>query len=152
MKGKGELSELSVAGKQTKAAEDAELARVLEACLHDVEAGRAVDPDQVVAEHPRIAGRLRGCLASLQLVEQATVGLAAPADLEDEESPVPRLGDYRITRSSGEPVGEETPIPSIRAVPTAAAAASERGASTRTPRRRDARKRIRCSRGSSRSP
>ena len=53
------------------AAEDAELARVLELYLADLDAGRAVDRAALLAAHPLLAERLEACLASLQFVEQA---------------------------------------------------------------------------------
>ncbi len=101
-----------------------ELARVLDAYLAEVEAGRPVDPEEWVGRHPAIAARLRACLKSLHLVEAAAEALAlspqpvrfdAPgqdnADAEDdagidvESSDVagegPRLGDFRVIRELG---------------------------------------------------
>jgi hypothetical protein len=60
-------------GTETPAAgnsADLELVEVLDACLTDLLDGRAVDTERLVDEHPRIAARLRRCLAGLSLVEQ----------------------------------------------------------------------------------
>src|SRR5215510_2346585 len=83
-------------------AEDAELARVLDAYLAAVEAGRPPDVDVLAAEHPAIADRLRACLASLQLVEATAERLAAAQAGEEPASPQPGfLGDFRILREVG---------------------------------------------------
>jgi len=58
------------------AALDAELARVLEAYLADLEAGRAVDPDQLLAAHPELADHLRSCLAVVNLADRVADGSA----------------------------------------------------------------------------
>jgi hypothetical protein len=57
-------------GSGTASSGDVELTRVLETYLADLEAGRPVDANRLLAEHPAIADRLRACLASLHLVEQ----------------------------------------------------------------------------------
>jgi hypothetical protein len=83
-------------------AEDAELARVLDAYLAAVEAGRPPDVDALAAEHPAIADRLRACLASLQLVEATAERLAAAQAGEELSAPQPGfLGDFRILRELG---------------------------------------------------
>jgi serine/threonine protein kinase len=80
--------------------ETAELARVLEGCLSDLEAGRPVDPERVAAEHPAVAGRLRACLASLLLVQaRSAAGPAAPPATAGP--PASRLGDFRLVREVG---------------------------------------------------
>jgi tetratricopeptide (TPR) repeat protein len=82
--------------------EDAELARVLDGYLAAVEAGQAPDPERLRAEHPAIAERLRACLASLRLVEQAAAsfgGAAADGDAAEREPEC--LGDFRIVRQVG---------------------------------------------------
>jgi serine/threonine protein kinase len=81
-------------------AQDAELARVLEACLADIEAGKPVDPGRLVAEHPSIADRLQTCLITLNLVQQAAAGLAGRGENE-AVVPVGRLGDFDILREIG---------------------------------------------------
>jgi WD40 repeat protein/tRNA A-37 threonylcarbamoyl transferase component Bud32 len=82
-------------------AEDAELVRLLDACLADIEAGRGVDLERLAAEHPAQAGRVRACLAGLQAVEQerATMDRAVA-----DGAPQParrRLGDYLLLREVG---------------------------------------------------
>src|SRR5947209_9177217 len=82
--------------------DDAELARVLDEYLAAVEAGKPMDAEALAAAHPAIAERLRACLASLQLVEQAAVRLSAvgtPADATGPE--MGQLGDFRILREVG---------------------------------------------------
>jgi hypothetical protein len=81
---------------------DAELTRVLEAYFTDLEAGRPVDPNRLLAEHPAIADRLRACLASLHLVEQgACVFGPGPQDLTEHGPALGQLGDFRILREVG---------------------------------------------------
>jgi serine/threonine protein kinase len=81
--------------------QDAELAKVLETYLADLDAGRAVDPARLIDEHPAIAEQLRACLASLQLVEQAA-GSLAPTPGETGQQPEQHtLGDFRILREVG---------------------------------------------------
>jgi WD40 repeat protein/serine/threonine protein kinase len=87
-----------IQGNSPPPTEDAELVRVLDAYLADVEAGRAVDPEQLLAAHPAIAPRLRACLASLQMVEQVAGGLASRTEAAE---PPPQLGDFRILRELG---------------------------------------------------
>ena len=90
-------TEASPANKSLAATEDTELVRVLDAYLADVEAGRAVDLEQLLAAHPAIAPRLRACLASLQMVEKVADVLTTPTPAE----PLPQLGDFRIRQEVG---------------------------------------------------
>src|SRR5947208_1850172 len=62
---------------------EAELARVLDAFLADVEAGRPADPDLLLAEHPSLADRLREYLPLLGLG-----GSSLPAQPEEDPGPV----------------------------------------------------------------
>ena len=39
--------------------DESEVARVFDSYLADLEAGRAVDPERLIADHPAIAGALR---------------------------------------------------------------------------------------------
>jgi WD40 repeat protein/serine/threonine protein kinase len=80
---------------------DAELTRVLEAYLAEIEAGRAVDPEQVLADHPAIADRLRACLASLHLVERAAEAFPPSGECPTPGTTEKQLGDYRILREIG---------------------------------------------------
>jgi serine/threonine protein kinase len=77
--------------------EDEELARVLDGYLAELEAGRPADPAALLARHPRIADRLRSCLSSLQVVEQALPDLSPAAP----PLPLPQLSDFRILREIG---------------------------------------------------
>lgn len=72
--------------------EDEEVVRVLDVYLSDLEAGRATDPQRLLAEHPAIADRLRACLAGLQLLDR---GPAAGVESLAE------LGGYSIVREIG---------------------------------------------------
>ena len=56
--------------------DEAEVARVLEAYLADLEAGRPADPDRLIAAHPELAGPLRACLKVMHLA----AGRAMPAE------------------------------------------------------------------------
>src|SRR5262249_18842817 len=81
---------------------DAELSRVLETYLADLEAGRAVDRDQLLAEHPAIADRLRACLASLHLVAQGSrVFGPERRGVADQGPALGQLGDFHIVREIG---------------------------------------------------
>jgi eukaryotic-like serine/threonine-protein kinase len=79
---------------------DAELARVLEACQTEIEAGRPVDVETLMNQHPHIAERLQTCLCALNLVQQATASLACE-NLEHAAVAVGRLGDFDIIREVG---------------------------------------------------
>jgi WD40 repeat protein len=84
----------------TEQAEDAELVRLLEACLADIEAGRGVDLERLAAEQPALADRVRACLAGLQVVRQERVTMdRAVADAAPQ--PTRRLGDYVLLREVG---------------------------------------------------
>ena len=81
-----------------------ELTETLEYYLSEVEAGRPVDPERLITEHPHIADSLRACLESLQLVEQAVGPLSAsgpPGQAAPAEAAKGQLGDYRIVREIG---------------------------------------------------
>jgi hypothetical protein len=81
---------------------DDQLAEVLDRYLASVESGQVPDPEQVIAEHPLIADRLRRCLASLRFVQHSAWELVAPKDGAEPAAEVPgQLGDYRIVRELG---------------------------------------------------
>ena len=63
--------ELSISDAvDASASQDAEVAQVLDAYLADLEAGRAADPERLLAEHPAIADQLRACLEVMHLAER----------------------------------------------------------------------------------
>jgi serine/threonine-protein kinase len=70
-----------VAGDGPQSSLDAELGRILEAYLADLEAGRPVDPERLLAEHSALAEQLRSCLAVVNLADRVAgdSGPAAPA-------------------------------------------------------------------------
>jgi tetratricopeptide (TPR) repeat protein len=82
---------------------EVELAQALDAYMAAVEAGRPPDPEQLLAEHPAVADRLRACLASLRLVERAAGSfVAGAADGGEANAGRPEvLGDFRIIREVG---------------------------------------------------
>ncbi len=67
-------SDPPVDGDPGDASLDAELGRILEAYLADLEAGRSVDPDRLLAEHPSLASPLRSCLAVVNLADRVADG------------------------------------------------------------------------------
>jgi serine/threonine-protein kinase len=61
--------------------DESEVARVFDAYLADLEAGRPVDPARLLADHPDIAEQLRACLDVMHLADQMANGSgAAPAE------------------------------------------------------------------------
>ena len=83
-------------------AEDAELVRILDAYLADLEAGRAPDPEAIIAAHPDLADRLRACLAGLQLVEGVVPPpLVGPTTNAGDNQELGVLGDFRLLREVG---------------------------------------------------
>src|SRR5262249_51799596 len=70
----------------------AELVRLLDSYLADLQAGRAVDRAKLIADHPALASQLEQCLAGIEFVHKANRTAAeAPA----------QLGDFRIVREIG---------------------------------------------------
>jgi hypothetical protein len=63
-----------------EACDESEVARVFDAYLADLEAGRPVDPARLLADHPDIAEQLRACLEVMSLANQVAngSGTAAP--------------------------------------------------------------------------
>ena len=82
-------------------AEDEELAHVLEGFLSGLEAGRRPNAQELIKQHPALAGRLKTCLASLQFLEQAAGELSAGRMVENAEPAGGTLGDYRLLREVG---------------------------------------------------
>jgi hypothetical protein len=89
-----------VHGPNSELSEDAELAQVLDGCMSAIESGRPLALDQLVQQHPRIAERLRACLASLQLLEQGAPGFEA-AEGGEPDGPGRQLGDFRLLHEVG---------------------------------------------------
>ncbi len=80
---------------------DDELTRVLADYLAEVEAGKAVDPEELIAGHPAIADRLRTCLKGLHLVEEFACSIGVGAAKRESGADGPTLGDFRILRALG---------------------------------------------------
>ncbi len=84
------------------ASQDDELSRVLADYLAEVEAGRAVDPLELIEKHPAIADRLRTCLKGLHMVEEFACSIGAGSPARDASAlDGPTLGDFRIVRTLG---------------------------------------------------
>ena len=47
----------------------AELVRVLDAYMADLQAGRTPDRERLLAEHPSLVGQLQQCLASIEFIQ-----------------------------------------------------------------------------------
>jgi serine/threonine protein kinase len=92
-------AQLSAAEAGQDPAGDVELAQVLEGVLADVEAGRPVDVERLLADHPAVADDLRACLASLRFIEKGAGSLACPE--ASGAAAVENLGDFRIHREIG---------------------------------------------------
>ena len=85
--------------RETNAA-DSELAGTLSAYLADLEAGRPVDADRLMADHPAIADRLRACLAGLRLFEQTGQAFAATPTAETAPAERSRPGSATSASSA----------------------------------------------------
>jgi serine/threonine-protein kinase len=66
-------------GTGDEAFDESDVARGFDAYLADLEAGRAVDPARLLAEHPAIADQLRACLDVMHLADQLDVSSGAEA-------------------------------------------------------------------------
>jgi hypothetical protein len=89
--------------RDRSATDHAELAAVLDAYLAALEAGHAPNPEALLADHARIADRLRACLAGLRLVKGGAQGLegAGRAGEPAEVRAGTPLGDFRLLREVG---------------------------------------------------
>jgi hypothetical protein len=72
----------------------AELVRILDQYLANLQAGGAPDRGQLLAEHPALAAQLEACLAGIEFIHRATRTVAA------DEAPT-QLGEFRILRELG---------------------------------------------------
>jgi WD40 repeat protein/serine/threonine protein kinase len=85
----------------TASTDDDELMRLLEACLAEIEAGRAIDLERLTADHPALARRLRACLAGLCAVEEEGATMARAVVAATPEPRRRRLGDYLLLHEVG---------------------------------------------------
>ncbi len=60
---------------------EVEVALILEAYLSDIEAGRPIDPERLIAEHPQFAGPLRACLEVMGRPLDRPGGAGGPTNL-----------------------------------------------------------------------
>ncbi|QDV25264.1 serine/threonine protein kinase [Aureliella helgolandensis] len=70
----------------------AEILRILDQHMEDLQAGRAATRAELVARHPHLASQLDACLAGLEFIH----GSGAPLPGNDQ-----RLGDFQIIREVG---------------------------------------------------
>jgi eukaryotic-like serine/threonine-protein kinase len=94
---------------------DLSLGRILESYMEELENGREPNPEELVARHPELAEALRGCLASLDFLNQAgnrgqeTRVWDSKSGNASSLTPDPgllapdsgRLGDFRLIREVG---------------------------------------------------
>ena len=80
--------------------EDAELAEILDRYLVAVENGEAPDEERLLAEHPRVASRLRDCFESLRAIELGANQITSAGALARPRR-LPRLDDFHIIREIG---------------------------------------------------
>src|SRR5262245_20901696 len=76
---------------------DDRLARALEYCLAEVEAGRALDSKVVLSDHPDLP-QLHACLPVLSLLQEVTETLPVGSDTV---LPGRRIGDFVVHREIG---------------------------------------------------
>jgi serine/threonine protein kinase len=88
----GGPADASATGSYHPSESAAELARVLDQYVADLQAGRAPDAEALAAAHPRLAAELRQCLPGLAFIHRAGGPGAEPSA---------RLGDFRILREVG---------------------------------------------------
>jgi hypothetical protein len=72
---------------------EVEAARVFDALLADLEAGRPVAPEALLAAHPHLAHHLRACLSLLEWTDRVAEGLEVPIGV--------LLGEFRLVREIG---------------------------------------------------
>jgi serine/threonine protein kinase len=78
---------------------------VLEEYLNELEAGRAPDPDSLIARHPEMADELRAYLQQVNALHQATMalhGASVDPSLPRADVPEPaQIGDFTLVRELG---------------------------------------------------
>ncbi len=79
------------------------LTRILDEYLLCLERGEPIAPDELLARHPDVAGRLRGYLSGLALFHSAIAGLSWASTGSDSDGATLRgeLGDFRLVREIG---------------------------------------------------
>jgi serine/threonine-protein kinase len=76
--------------------DESEVARVFDAYLAELEAGRPVDPARLLADHPAIAEELRACLDVMHLADQMAKGSGAIPVESRTPSHSPAPGTSRV--------------------------------------------------------
>ena len=88
--------------------EDVTVANLIDAFLAECQAGRAPDPQRLLADHPKLVDRLRAGLEVLRLAEQLADGLSPATDPRAATAARPANGQSRSVVLR-EPVGEAQP-------------------------------------------
>lgn len=88
-----EVPELEKTGIYNPADSAAELVRVLDQYLADLQAGKTPDREKLLADHPELALELEDCLAGIEFVHRAAKPSATQTPAQ--------LGDFRIVREVG---------------------------------------------------
>jgi serine/threonine protein kinase/Flp pilus assembly protein TadD len=82
-----------------------EVIRILEVYLEELEAGARPDPEKLAARCPELAEPLKACLASLDFLQDAALGLRGPGQTGQAAAEVVpelrRLGDFHLLREVG---------------------------------------------------
>jgi eukaryotic-like serine/threonine-protein kinase len=83
-----------------------EVISILEEFMTKLEAGAPLNPDDLTARCPALAEPLKACLASLEFMHGASVGLREQAPPEmppaaECQFELGRLGDFHLTREIG---------------------------------------------------
>jgi hypothetical protein len=84
----------------------AEVIRILEAYMEELDRGGRINPEELAAERPELAEPLRQCLASLEFLQSAAMSLrggspSPKAPTTYAGAPAGQLGDFRILREIG---------------------------------------------------
>src|SRR5262249_7113192 len=83
-----------------------EVIRILEEYLEELEAGVRLDPGELAARCPESAAPLKACLASLEFLQDAALGLRGSGQpgqptAADNVPALGRLGDFHLLREVG---------------------------------------------------
>lgn len=95
----------STCGISASPDEQDRLAQILDEYLQGVEQGQPVSPEELLARHPDLAGRLSGYLSGLRLFHDAVANAPQPLSLvgsrADGQELRGELGDFRLLREIG---------------------------------------------------
>jgi hypothetical protein len=107
-----------------------EVVRILEEYLEELEAGARLNPEDLAARCPELAGPLKACLASLEFLQDAALSLRGPG----QTGPPPAAAAASRTRPALPSPSPTAPsratrpsAPRTAATPSAAASTTRRG-------------------------